>query len=95
MFLGIYRFEGDVTELRQGYERLLGLIPPANLHLHVCVADADGLWVYDTCPSREIFQSFAAGPAFRAALASARLPAPRVIPVGEVHAAFVSAQRIV
>lgn len=93
MFLGNYRFEGKLEDLLDGYGRLLASVPKEALHLHVCVQDRGGLWVYDACPSREAFQSFANSENFRDALKAAGLPAPRVTLVGEVHAAFVSGQR--
>jgi len=93
MFLGIYRLEGDTSQLRQGYERLLESVPHDGMQLHVCVTDPGGLWIYDTCPSREAFLSFAASPEFRNALKTAGLPEPKVTPVGDVQAAFVAGKR--
>jgi len=93
MFLGIYRLEGDTNQLRRGYERLLELVPHDGMQLHVCVTDPGGLWIYDTCPSREAFLSFAASPEFRNALKTAGLPEPKVTPIGEVQAAFVAGKR--
>jgi len=95
MFLGIYRFEGSVERLRAAYEKLLASMPHDGLHLHVGVFDAGGLWIYDACPSRAIFESFAASTTFRDALAAAGLPKPAVTPVGEVHRAFVAGKRVV
>lgn len=94
MFLGIYRFEGNPIQLRTAYERLLELIPHSNLLLHVCVPDENGLSLIDTCPSREGFLSFASSAELANALKSAGLPNPRVMPMGEVYAAFVKGNRI-
>ncbi|MEJ2564961.1 MAG: hypothetical protein P8164_12355 [Gammaproteobacteria bacterium] len=94
MFLGIYRFEGEANELREAYDRLLDNIPHSNLSLHACVADAGGLTIFDACPSEEAFKSFASSPEFNAALQASGLPTPQVTPMGEVHAAFVSGQRV-
>jgi hypothetical protein len=94
MFLGIYRFEGDATQLRQAYDRMIDQIPHAGLHLHVCVADPDGLSVYDACPSKEIFLSFAASPEFNGVMKASGLPPPRVTPMGEVHTAFIAGKRL-
>jgi len=95
MFLGTYRFAGGADELRAAYGRLLASIPHDGLHLHVAVTDVGGLWIYDTCPTREAFESFAASPGLQAALAGAGLPEPVVTPVGEVHAAFVTGRQLV
>jgi len=93
MFLGIYRFKGNPDELLPAYDRLLNNVPREALHLHVCVQDQDGLWVYDCCPTREGFQSFAESDNFQNALKAAGLPAPQVTPMGDVHAAFLAGQR--
>lgn len=95
MFLGVYRFEGDAAQLRMAYERMLELIPHANLKLHVCIPGDNGLSIIDTCPDKESFLSFASSPALADALKAAGLPAPQVTPMGEVHAAFVDGDRVV
>ena len=95
MFLGIYRFEGDVSELLPAYERLLESIPSDTLSLHVCVQDAGGLWVYDTCPSKDVFQSFASSAGFHDAVKAAGLPPPKVSLSGNVHSAIVSGKRVI
>ena len=43
MFLGVYRFEGAPEPLRRAYDSLIGMVPQDALHLHVCVADANGV----------------------------------------------------
>jgi hypothetical protein len=94
MFLGTYRIEGDATQLTQAYERLLATLPQSGLKLHVCVPDEGGLWIFDTCPTRADFVAFAASTELRDAMKWAGLPPPQVVPVGDVHAAFVGGERI-
>jgi hypothetical protein len=93
MFLGTYRLKGNPAHLKPAYDKLLGMIPHANLHLHVCVPDDQGLWIYDACPTKEVFTAFSTSADFHNALKAAGLPEPRVTPVGEVHAAFVGGKR--
>lgn len=93
MYLGIYRFEGKVPDLLAGYDRMMRAVPPAALHLHVCVPGDGGLWVYDACPTREIFERFSGSVEFRALLADSGLPVPQVRPVGDVHRAVVGGER--
>lgn len=93
MFLGTYRIEGDPAELTQAYDRLIAALPQSGLTLHVCVKDDQGLWIHDTCPSREAFVAFASSAELRNAMKSAGLPPPKVVPIGEVHAAFVGGER--
>jgi hypothetical protein len=93
MHLGIYRFDGDPDELLAAYERVTTTMSADNSALHICVRRSDGITIYDTCPSREVFENFSAGAAFRAALAAAGLPVPAV--QGEaVYEARVRRQRI-
>ena len=95
MFLGTYRFEGDPDILKQGYDRMIETVPHANLHLHLCVPDEQGLTIYDTCPTRDVFMQFSGSDDFRELLNSLAMPAPTITPLGEIHSAFVSGNRIV
>jgi hypothetical protein len=56
--------------------------------MHVCGADAGGLWICDIRPTHEAFESFFTGSDFLNLPKACVLPAPRVTPVGEVHAAL-------
>lgn len=94
MFLGTYRFEGDPAKLKQGYDKMVALMPHDGLSLHLCVIDEGGLWVYDTCPSRDAFLAFSGGADLRNAFKAAGLPEPRVTPVGEVHAVFAEGKEM-
>jgi len=84
-----YHFDGERDELLTGYDRLLASYPPEILDLNVCVVTDGGITVYDSCPSREVFEEFSRSPEFAAAVAAAGLPQPRIEPLGEIHAAHV------
>jgi len=84
MFLGAFHFDGDLDTIVRGYARLLAAYPPDSL-LHVAIDRANGITVYDACPSRADFDAFTSGEGFRAAVASAGLPFPRIEPLGEVR----------
>ena len=92
MFLGAYHFVGDEAELLEGYRRLLGGYPPGSLDLQVCIRTADGLTVFDACPSEEVFRSFSASAELAAAIVAAGLPSPTAEPLGDVQAAEVTRQ---
>ena len=63
---------------------------------NVCVLEADGISVFDACPSTEAFAEFSQSAEFRTALADAGLPQPRLEPLGEVTAsACVTGHRAV
>jgi hypothetical protein len=85
MFLGAYHFEGSPEELLAAYERLRAGFADDALDLHVAVIGADGISVYDACPSASVFSAFSTSPDFAAAVQAAGLPTPRVEPLGEVH----------
>ena len=87
MFLGVYHFDGETTELLAAYDRLLALFPPNSFDLHACVQRADGISVYDACPDRPTFEDFSTGPEFRDTIRSVGLPTPRVEQLGNVYAA--------
>ena len=93
MFLGVYRFKGQADELLAAYDRLMTTMPMEDLELHVCTHNDQGIAIYDTCPSREEFDTFANGDMLRDALAAAGLPTPEVEYIGEVHTAFWAGER--
>ena len=84
-----YHFDGDRDELLAGYDRLLATYPPEILDLNVCVVRAGGISVYDSCPTKAIFEEFSRSPEFAQAVAGAGLPTPRIEAIGEIHAAHV------
>ena len=85
MFLGRYEFDGDPAPLTDAYDRFLAQVPDEAIGWHVCITHAAGLTIYDTCPSREVFESFSTNPEVIGAMTSAGLPRPTVTPLGEVH----------
>ena len=86
MFLSTYHFAGETTELVAGYDRLVGMLPAGEITLNICVQRPDGISVYDVCPTEADFLAFSRGPDFAAALQAAGLHAPRIEPLGEIHA---------
>jgi hypothetical protein len=91
--LGIYRFDGDPDTLLAAYEQLTASIPPDGSTLHLCVRRPDGIKIYDTCPSREVIESFSRSEGFLGALAAAGLPAP-LVEGQAVHDARVRGERL-
>jgi hypothetical protein len=94
MFLSAYHFDGDPAELLAGQQRLMRSFPPDALELNVCVERADGITIYDACPSRAVFDEFHTSDAFRVAVSAAGLPSPRIEPLGDVHGAVASAANV-
>lgn len=85
MYLAAYHFTGNSTDLASKYDAVntTGMYRPA---FHVVVKTDEGLTIYDTCPSREVFESFSTDPQFLGTLTAAGLPTPRIVALGEVHA---------
>ena len=78
MYLGIYRFTGDSQALLAAYDRFMESMPPGNISWHLCAVEPDGITIYDTCPSEEIFHAFSTSDGFQEAVANAGLPQPQV-----------------
>ena len=89
MHASIWRFAGDPDELLVRYDAMLAEIPVANMRLHVCLRAPDGIVLIDTCPSRDAFEAFSAGPEFAALRERHGLPEPVQLDDFPVHAAFV------
>jgi hypothetical protein len=87
MFLGAYHFDGDPELLLPSYDLLRHGYPPGGLDLHVCLITAEGITVYDACPTEADFTAFSTGPEFAAGLGGVGLPVPRIEALGEVYAA--------
>jgi len=85
VFLGAYRFDGDPADLTPAYDRLVASIPAGMIELQVCIVEDRGITVFDTCPSRAVFDEFTSSDGFAAAVEAAGLPTPTIEPLGEVH----------
>ena len=88
MHASISTFTGDPDELLARYDALLAEVPTINMRMHMCLRAPDGIVVVDTCPTREVFESFHRGDAFRSLLAGHGLPEPAIEDF-PVHVAFL------
>jgi hypothetical protein len=89
MHASIWRFAGDPDQLLRRYDAMVAEIPRASMRLQLCLRAADGIVLVDTCPSREVFEAFATGGAFRGLRERHGLPDPERLEDFPVHAAFV------
>ncbi|MGO4384237.1 hypothetical protein [Specibacter sp. RAF43] len=85
MFMGVYHFAGDTSELLEGHRRMLALMPPGVLQIHLCLTTPTGISIYDTCPDRATFDRFSRGRDFAELVAQAGMPAPDAVPLGDVE----------
>ena len=93
MHASIWKFTGDPDDLLRRYDALIAVVPAANMRLHLCLRAPDGIVMVDTCPSREVFEAFAAG-AFRALRERHGLPEPTRLEDFPVHVAFSNGEVI-
>jgi hypothetical protein len=89
MHASIWRFRGDPDELAARYDAMVAEIPAASMRLHLCLRADDGLLLVDTCPSREVYEEFAASEGFRALRGKHGLPEPESLEDFPVHRALV------
>jgi hypothetical protein len=94
MYLGRYDFDGDPGELLGAYDRLMTSAVVDSVTFQVCISRADGISVYDTCPTEAVFHAFSASPQTREAFRAAGLPEPTVTPLGPVHRALSDAEHV-
>jgi hypothetical protein len=87
VYLGIYDIEGDPEELLAAYDRLMSSMPEDQIYLHACAVRADGITIYDACPTKEAFESFSTSDEFRSAAEAAGLPWPSRIEGLPLHVA--------
>lgn len=89
MHASIWKFDGDPDELLRRYDAMLEEIPRARMRLHLCLRTADGVVWVDTCPTKEVFDSFAQGDDFRALRERHGFPEPARLEDFPVHRAFI------
>jgi hypothetical protein len=93
MHASIWRFKGDPDDLVARYEAMLAEMGEANMQLQLCLRTDDGMLLVDTCPSREVFESFAASPDFAALRARHGMPDPESVEDHPVAVALVDGRR--
>jgi hypothetical protein len=63
MHCSVWRFTGDPDDLEERYLALLSELPESNHAFHAAARTPDGLLIFDTCPSEEVYHAFVNGPA--------------------------------
>jgi hypothetical protein len=58
----IWTYVGDPDDLIARYEAMVDEIPAGNMRFHACARTADGIVMFDTCPSKEVFDAFYSSP---------------------------------
>ena len=65
MHCSVWRFVGDPDDLEARYLAVLAEVPESNPRAHAAAKTPDGLLIFDTCPSEDVYRAFFAegGPA--------------------------------
>ena len=58
MHCSVWRFRGDPDALERGYRAVMEQLPASNHVLHAAARTPDGLLIFDTCPSEEVYRAF-------------------------------------
>ena len=58
MHCSVWRFVGDPVDLEERYLAMLAEVPESNHMLHAAARTPDGLLIFDTCPSEEVYRAF-------------------------------------
>ena len=93
MHASIWKFSGDPGAPLERYDAMLAEIGAGNLRLHICLRAEDGIVLVDTCPSKEAYEAFAHGDAFRELRERHGLPEPSQLDDYAVHLAYASGLR--
>ena len=94
MHASIWKFSGDPDDLLTRYDAMMGEIGAGNLRLHICLRAEDGFVMLDACPSKQAFEAFATGDAFRGLRERHGLPEPVQVDDFPVHLAYAGGQAI-
>ena len=88
MHASLWKFGGDPDDLLARYDAMMSEIGVGNLRLHVCLRTDDGILMLDAAPSKEAFEAFATGDAFRELRERHGLPEPAQVDDFPVHLAY-------
>lgn len=58
MHCSVWRFVGNPAELEERYLALMAEVPESNHVLHAAARTPDGLLIFDTCPSEDVYREF-------------------------------------
>jgi hypothetical protein len=94
MHASLWKFSGDPDDLLARYDAMIAEIGAANMRLHICLRAEDGIVMLDTCPSKEVFEAFASGAAFRELRERHGMPEPARVDDYPVHLAYAGGQAI-
>lgn len=94
MHCSIWTFEGDPDDLVARYEALIAEVPAENMRFSACARTPTGMVMFDTCPSKEVFDAFFASEDVKALFARHGLGRPASVVDYPVVAAWAGGQRV-
>jgi hypothetical protein len=90
----IWTWRGDPDDLAARYEMMVASVPVESMRFSACAKVPDGIVVFDTCPSKSVFDEFSTSDGFRGLLEAHGLDAPESVVDGPAVVAFVDGQRV-
>lgn len=94
MHCSIWTWKGDPEDLAARYEALVADVPADNMQFSACAKTADGIIMFDTCPSKEVFDAFSSSDGFLALLARHGLDSPESVVDHPIIAAYAGGSRV-
>jgi hypothetical protein len=88
----IWTWRGDPDDLAARYEAMIATLSSENMQFSACARTADGIVVFDTCPSKAVFDAFS--PGLREMLEAHGLGAPISVVDYPIVAAYALGRRI-
>jgi hypothetical protein len=88
-------YVGDPDDLVARYEGMIAEVPTDNMRFHACARTPDGIVIFDTCPSKEVFDSFYGSPEVKALLERHGLDQPVERVDFPVVRAYAGGERVV
>jgi hypothetical protein len=90
----LWTYHGDPDDLAARYEAMVTEVPIDSMQFSACFRTPDGIVVFDTCPSKEVFDEFISSDGLRSLMARHGLDHPTSIVDHPMIAAFADGRRV-
>ena len=94
MHCSLWTYHGDPGDLSARYEAMVAEIPAESMQFSGCFRTSDGIVVFDTCPSKAVFDEFISSEELRSLMARHGLDHPTSIVDHPMVAAFAGGRRV-
>jgi hypothetical protein len=83
-----------LDELASRYEAMTASIPAESMRFSACARHTGGIAVFDTCPSKAVFDEFSTSAGFRSLVEAHDLDAPECVVDGPAVIAYADGRRV-